>query len=51
MFHCGAPEAACECAQVRLDDATLAELRQRFAGCLCKACLLAIQLERRPDAT
>jgi Cysteine-rich CWC len=42
-FHCGAREASCDCAQARLDDAALAELQQAFEGCLCLACLRAIQ--------
>jgi hypothetical protein len=45
-FHCGAREAACGCAQVKLDDTTRAEMQQRFEGCLCLACLRALQAER-----
>jgi hypothetical protein len=39
-FHCGVNDAApCPCSTLRLDEATLAMLRQRFRGCLCLACL------------
>ena len=39
-FHCGANAAApCACTTLRLDDTTLADLRARYAGCLCLACL------------
>jgi hypothetical protein len=39
-FHCGALDAApCACTTVALHGVTLAELRQRFTGCLCIACL------------
>ena len=39
-FHCGVADAApCPCTRVALDAATLARLRQRFAGCLCPRCL------------
>ena len=46
--HCGAKEA-CGCAQVRLDEATRAALRQCFEGCLCLACLNVLQTERDSD--
>jgi len=39
-FHCGANDAEpCACTALRLDAATLADLRARYAGCLCLACL------------
>ena len=39
-FHCGACDAApCPCTTVTLDAATLCALRERYAGCLCLACL------------
>ncbi|HEY4068189.1 MAG TPA: cysteine-rich CWC family protein [Burkholderiaceae bacterium] len=39
-FHCGAHDAApCACAGLPLSDALRAELRTRYAGCLCLACL------------
>ncbi len=39
-FHCGVNDAApCACTTVRLDAATLAALRQRYASCLCLRCL------------
>jgi hypothetical protein len=39
-FHCGANDAEpCACCGLRLDEATLADLRARYRGCLCLACL------------
>lgn len=39
-FHCGAADAApCPCATLSLGRALLTELRQRYDGCLCLACL------------
>jgi len=32
-------EAGCWCANVRVEPAILAELRARYADCLCEACL------------
>ena len=32
-------EAGCWCANVRVEPAILAELRARYANCLCEACL------------
>jgi hypothetical protein len=51
-FHCGAADPEpCACTTVTLDAATLAELRARFRGCLCLACLreLAGPLSRDPQ--
>jgi len=42
-FHCGMNGAApCACTQLRLDEATLSELRARYRGCLCMQCLHAL---------
>ena len=42
--HCGANDAApCACTTIALDAATLVALRERYAGCLCLACLREIQ--------
>jgi hypothetical protein len=39
-FHCGMNDAApCACTTLALDASTLAALRERYAGCLCLACL------------
>lgn len=39
-FHCGVNDAApCACTELLLDDALLADLRQRYDGCLCLRCL------------
>ncbi|MBC7930079.1 MAG: cysteine-rich CWC family protein [Rubrivivax sp.] len=38
-FGCGAGAALCWCSELKLSDETLAELRTRFGGCLCRACL------------
>jgi hypothetical protein len=45
-FHCGALEGSCGCAGVVLDGATRDALRLKFEGCLCIACLRALQAER-----
>jgi hypothetical protein len=39
--RCGAadPATPCACKAVALDTQTLAALRERYAGCLCVACL------------
>ena len=42
-FHCGINDAEpCACAALQFDEATLADLRARFTGCLCLACLREI---------
>lgn len=42
-FHCGRLDAApCPCSGIALDAATLAQLRQRYQGCLCLRCLRAL---------
>jgi hypothetical protein len=38
-FACGATLKGCWCSEVKLSDAALAELRERFKGCLCRECL------------
>ena len=39
-FHCGVNDAEpCACTALQFDEATLADLRQRYTGCLCLACL------------
>ncbi|HSB24957.1 MAG TPA: cysteine-rich CWC family protein [Burkholderiaceae bacterium] len=39
-FHCGIDDPQpCACTTLRLSAATLAELRGRYRGCLCVACL------------
>ena len=54
-FHCGVADAApCACTTIRLDAATLAEMRARYTTCLCMNCLasLAAMNEKgRPDLT
>ena len=53
-FHCGVNDAApCACTTLALDAATLADLRERYATCLCQTCLteLAAQQKGRPDLT
>jgi Cysteine-rich CWC len=44
-FHCGAadPSVPCACKAIALDVPTLAALRERYASCLCMACLREIQ--------
>lgn len=42
-FHCGVNDVEpCACTTLLLDDVTLTDLRQRYAGCLCLACLREI---------
>ena len=50
-FHCGAVDAPpCACTTIKLDAATLAELRTHYATCLCLKCLNEIAHEKgRPD--
>jgi Cysteine-rich CWC len=39
-FHCGIDDPQpCACTTLRLSAATLADLRQRYRGCLCLTCL------------
>jgi hypothetical protein len=46
-FHCGMNDAEpCACTGVTLDAATLAELRQRYSGCLCLRCLRSFSIGR-----
>ena len=47
-LHCGVRDAApCACTTVSLPAALQARLRERYAGCLCLACLRA--LAAKPD--
>jgi hypothetical protein len=44
-FACGVgadPSTPCFCVSIALDAKQLAELRERYADCLCAACLAAI---------
>ena len=48
-FLCGmGGTAPCPCTTVHLSEARLAELRQRYTGCLCLGCLA--ELARDPAA-
>ena len=48
-FHCGAHDTGpCPCGTLRLDAATLRALRERYAGCLCRDCL--VRLTMAPSA-
>lgn len=46
-FECGIDTGACWCAEVSLSPATRAAFAQYYDGCLCRACLLALE-EGRP---
>ncbi len=51
-FHCGVNDARpCACTALRLSATVLAELRERYASCLCLVCLaeLAEQEKSRSD--
>ena len=42
-FRCGVNEAEpCACTTVTLDEKGLAELRERYASCLCLRCLAEV---------
>jgi hypothetical protein len=38
-FVCGAKLSGCWCSEIKLSDETRAELKARYRGCLCRACL------------
>ena len=47
-FRCGATgTAACACTTVKLNDATLAELRKRYAICVCMTCLAELAAKEK----
>ena len=50
-FHCGINDAApCACTGPKLDAALQQALRQRYRGCLCLRCLLALARGAALDA-
>ncbi len=38
-FICGANDFSCWCQEIKLSEETLMNLRARYRGCLCRACL------------
>ena len=45
-FHCGVNDSVpCACGTVRLDEATLRALRERYSSCLCLSCLLKVRVD------
>ena len=43
-FHCGVNDSApCACGTLKLDEATLQALRERFGTCLCLNCLRQVR--------
>ncbi len=46
-FRCK-QEAGCWCASVHMERAMLAEIRARFADCLCEACLRKLAAGQEP---
>lgn len=38
-FVCGATQAGCWCGEIKLSEATRAALKERYKGCVCRACL------------
>lgn len=38
-FMCGVTLKGCWCSEVKLSEKTRAELKTRYKGCLCRACL------------
>jgi hypothetical protein len=50
-FHCGVNGAGpCACTALQLDAARLADLRTRYSGCLCLACLREVAESHNPAA-
>ena len=46
-FHCGVNDALpCACTTLRIDAATLTELRTQYQGCLCLRCLREVAAEK-----
>jgi hypothetical protein len=39
QFACGAESSSCWCQEIKLSEATQAELRARYRRCLCRTCL------------
>ena len=51
-FRCGVNDAEpCACTALQFDEATLADLRARYAGCLCLACLREISATQKQRAS
>jgi hypothetical protein len=49
-FHCGMNASVpCACTGIVLDAATLAQLRQRYSGCLCLGCLRSLAAGQVPE--
>ncbi|MEO8057418.1 MAG: cysteine-rich CWC family protein [Burkholderiales bacterium] len=45
-FHCGVNDSVpCACGGVKLNEATLQGLRERFRSCLCLNCLRRLQTD------
>jgi hypothetical protein len=50
-FDCGAAgPGPCACARLALSDTLRQDLRQRYTGCLCPACLQALGAQPRAAA-
>jgi hypothetical protein len=47
-FTCGVNWRGCWCAEVQLSDAARAELKRKYASCLCRACLEKVAQALRP---
>jgi hypothetical protein len=48
-FSCGAALSGCWCAEVTLTEEVRAGLRERYGGCLCRACLERFAHEGFPE--
>ena len=44
-FSCGASLRGCWCSEVKVSDATRAELSSRYRGCLCRDCLERVAVD------
>lgn len=42
LFACGATLSGCWCQDIELTEAVRADLRTRYARCLCRTCLVEI---------
>jgi ribosomal protein L34E len=50
-FACGMSLRGCWCSEIQLADVVRAELKRRYTGCLCRACLERVaEKANRPAA-
>lgn len=44
-FSCGASLRGCWCSEIKVSDATRADLSSRYRGCLCRDCLERVAVD------